>query len=80
MDNQVQLGKTKDNEKKTSILADIEKQESPQAETRIVTVLYNSCCGCGCDTYEYKREVPIDSPLQNGDSIDTVLDGDEYIG
>lgn len=48
--------------------------------TRIVTLIAESCCGCGCDTFKIRRKVPYDSPLQDGDDIGTGLEkGDETI-
>ena len=30
---------------------------------------YSSCCGCGCNHFYYKMEVPADSPMQNGHTL-----------
>jgi len=46
-------------------LAEIEKQPA----TRVVRLVYKSCCGCGCSDIDITREVPYDSPLKNGDRI-----------
>lgn len=44
--------------------------------TRVVLLKYNSCCGCGCRTTNIKREVPYDSPLQDGDTVNKLEKGD----
>ena len=43
---------------------------------RIVTLRYKSCCGCGCDEYDVQRTVGQDSPLQDGDRIEDLLEDD----
>lgn len=37
--------------------------------TRLVTLIARSCCGCGCSNINISREVPMDSPLQDGDFV-----------
>ena len=46
--------------------------------TRMVTLKYNSCCGCGCSDIELRREVDEDSHLKNGDRVDTILENDIF--
>ena len=46
--------------------------------TRIVTLKYNSCCGCGCMDVDVKREVDEDSHLKDGDRIDKILENDMF--
>jgi hypothetical protein len=53
-----------------------EKQITPL--TRVVTLLYKSCCGCGCSTEEIVRTVPYDSDLKDGDRIKSMERGDKY--
>lgn len=47
-------------------------------EHRTVNLVYKSCCGCGCYDTNITRVVPFDSPLQNGDRVETMLPTDEY--
>ena len=47
--------------------------------TRVVTLRYRSCCGCGCDEYDVQRTVAQDSSLQDGDRIDSLLDDDDIL-
>lgn len=55
----------------------LEKVE--EVKTREVKVYYKSCCGCGCDTTWLYRDVPIDSPLRNGDRVHSLERGDRRI-
>lgn len=47
--------------------------------TRKVKLIYKAICGCGEGDYEIEREVPFDSPLKNGDRVDTLLDIDRIL-
>ncbi len=49
-----------------------------EPETRLVTLKYKSCCGCGCDTIKVKRTVAFGSSLQTGDYITELQEGDKY--
>lgn len=46
--------------------------------TRVVKLIYESCCGCGCRDVTVSRRVQWDSPLQDGDFITELHDTDEY--
>lgn len=46
--------------------------------TRVVTLKYNSCCGCGCMDVDVKREVDENSSLRDGDRIDKILENDIF--
>ena len=50
-----------------------------QALLRTVKVQYQSCCGCGCDTVWLNRVVPGDSPIQDGDEVDELMDDDNVL-
>jgi hypothetical protein len=71
-------------EKTTSNNADLKKRfEEVQAEpvqqlTRLVTLKYKQCCGCGCSYDDIIREVPHNSPLKNGDVTNTMLNTDKW--
>jgi hypothetical protein len=44
--------------------------------TRVVQLLYKTCCGCGCYDVYIRRVVDFDSPLQNGDRAKELLSTD----
>lgn len=60
----------------TNLKDKLEKVE--EVKTREVRLLYSSCCGCGCHDVNVRRNVPIDSPLKNGDRISKIEKGDNY--
>lgn len=66
--------------KQAKAALDAIKEQKVAPKTRTVKVRFHSCCGCGCDDDWYLREVPYDSPLQNGDEIKKVLDSDKWVG
>jgi hypothetical protein len=47
-------------------------------EKRKVRLLFETCCGCGCNTETIIREVEDDSPLQDGDIATDFIDGDRF--
>ena len=47
--------------------------------TRVVKLVFSSCCGCGCSDVEIKREVPFDSKLKDGDRITKLEKKDKMI-
>lgn len=47
--------------------------------TRKVILVTESCCGCGCSDVRIKRVVPYDSPLKDGDRVDSIENGDRPI-
>ena len=47
--------------------------------TRIVNLVFNSCCGCGCSDIKVMREVEYDSPLQDGHRIEELLTTDTVV-
>ncbi len=49
---------------------------SSQPATRTVNLITQSCCGCGCSDVDITRVVPFDSPLNNGDRVGKILEGD----
>lgn len=53
--------------------------QAKNPETRVVRLVYNSCCGCGCYDETVERTVPFNSPMKNGDRITKLLDDDEII-
>ena len=53
------------------------QQDKPS--TRVVRLMYKSCCGCGCTEYWYERTVAVDSPLRDGSRIDGPLRTDRRI-
>ena len=55
----------------------VKAQETPvAATTRIVKLIYKSCCGCGCSKEKIRREVPFDSDLTDGKVVHEMLKGD----
>lgn len=74
--NKPQKQKGKSSELKQSFEA--EKEKTIEHITRTVTLKYASGCGCGGYT-NVKREVPFDSPLQDGDRITRLLDTDKVV-
>ena len=49
------------------------------SQFRTVELKYSSCCGCGCHTINFKREVPVKSKLRDGDFVDDMEDDDKRI-
>lgn len=47
--------------------------------TRMVRLVTKSCCGCGCTDINIIREVPYDSPLQDGDYTKDLRKGDREV-
>lgn len=73
-------------EKKGTSLEDLRSNfEKEKAKTvnkpkdRKVTLIYKSCCGCGCSDVRLERVVPYDSPLKNGDRVKTYENSDKVI-
>lgn len=50
-----------------------------QPNTRVVNLIYKDCCGCGCDETAIQRTVPMDSVLNNGDTVHELLPGDKQV-
>lgn len=78
------LSKKKTEKKRESSLRDRFTTEREQAviqpETRTVKLRYYSSCGCGGGGYtDIAREVPFNSPLKDGDSVDELKRGDKEI-
>jgi len=48
---------------------------------RVVTLVMEDCCGCGCWDVKVERVVNADSPLKDGDRIEknSTLEGDNVI-
>jgi len=46
--------------------------------TRIVYVLYESCCGCGCADIDLIRTVDSSSTLQTGDRVSNIEENDYF--
>lgn len=74
----MQLQKTKGSEVKASnqnLKEEFEKIKSKEVEkatTKVVNFYYHSSCGCGgTSTTEYHATVPIDNPIEDGDTIDS---------
>lgn len=56
-----------------------EEEDEEEVSTRRILLKYKSCCGCGCSTELYYRDVPEDSHLQDGDYMKgEPLDTDDY--
>lgn len=54
-------------------------EEEEEESTRRVLLRYKSCCGCGCTTKLFYRDVPEDSDLQDYDRMEgEPLDTDDY--
>lgn len=71
--------KKKEEEQKKDSLSKVREQFNKikdQATHRVVTLITDSCCGCGCYDIEIKRTVPFDSPLKDGDRVTHMEDGD----
>jgi hypothetical protein len=70
--------------KTTSNNAELKKRfEEVQAEpvqklTRLVTLKYKQCCGCGCSHTDIIREVPYNSPWKDGDVTTNMLNTDRW--
>jgi hypothetical protein len=47
-------------------------------ETRIVNLIFKTCCGCGCAHRKIQREVPYNSPLIDGDIVLNLEDDDTW--
>lgn len=47
--------------------------------TKMVKLITQSCCGCGCSDIWIQREVPYDSNLKNGDRVDCLKKGDKTL-
>lgn len=68
----------------TSNNAELKKRfEEVQAEpvqelTRLVTLKYKECCGCGCSYTDIIREVPYNSPMKDGDVTNKMLKTDRW--
>ncbi len=65
------------NEKATNISNAATTDANPQ--TRIVRLVVGEECGCGGVDIDIDREVPYDSPLQNGDRVAEFEDADNII-
>ena len=57
----------------------LEELEKAKPSTRIVVLETQSCCGCGCTDIKIEREVPYDSPLSDGDYVESMQPGDELV-
>lgn len=55
------------------------EREVSRPTTRRVRLKASSCCGCGCHDVDIMREVPFDSPLNDGDHVTRIEDDDEII-
>ena len=53
---------------------EIKNKTTPQK--RMVTLIYKTCCGCGCNETKVYREVDFDSGLKDGDEINDLLPTD----
>lgn len=80
---QKQKNKVPEQVKETGLedLAVAYKANKEKVVTKIITLYYQSCCGCGCNDVALKREVPMDSKLKDGSRIsyDEILDTDEIL-
>jgi hypothetical protein len=75
---QIQEKVTEQKGSKSNLRKAFEEVKNKNA-TRVVQLLYKKCCGCGCTTHIIEREVPYDSPLQNGIYIDKVKSTDKVL-
>lgn len=50
-------------------LSEILGQAIATPASRDVTLVYTSCCGCGCYDIQIRRTVPYDSDLHDGDTV-----------
>lgn len=56
-----------------------DKLYEKKEEYRVVTLKYKSCCGCGCNTVEIRRTVPMNSFLKDGDLVERLEKDDEWV-
>jgi len=78
---QTKINKTKTEQTSKNFRKEFESIKSidVQPTKRIVTLVYKSCCGCGCNDISIEREVPFDSSLRNGDRTHELLSTDKSV-
>ena len=59
--------------------ADLTTAKGIEQQERTVTLVYKSCCGCGCRDMKISRSVSYDSPLKDGDRVKELLPNDKAV-